>query len=200
MSIHSLRSHVTVSVAEAIEMADTEMNSVEAFIDTRNTLVRLYPKFTYTRREIVKEIKKLQKTIVTWSPRRCVVYWTGRHAQRIHDMLSEVSYSAYHAAESFDIEDQVYAFSRSSFERCHFFTKRELAMLVERNDSPIPQVIRTPDAFNSWVRIHENFLRVNGDALNLNLGQKLPGFGFTVKILLNHYILLETNRLADLYA
>lgn len=194
------QSHYSADVEEAKELVGTAENSVIGGFNPGVTFIRIYPKWKYSREQLVEFIKKCRFAIMKWNNQCKKVYWLGASRLQFQQMLQAQEYSTERTTETLDIEQEVFQVRRTAFIDCAFFTPNDLMLFQVRDDVERRiegGFIMNWTYFNWWSAIHRDFINNNADCLGLALTQNPEGVNFTVRELLFNFLLLRTDDLVN---
>jgi|GEM_PF-4949174 len=193
-SIHT----VEVGPQTAYEMVATEQCTSVAGVSTSQNLIQLFPRWKYTREQLVDFIRKQKYSnysCESYVP-TCRVYWLGLNHAKFLSMLTEVEYVTYMDKNLVSIEAESHLFPRTNFINCSFFTPRCLSFF-RRTMLSLPTIFVAMNAFTRWTRLHDNFNQHFADCLGVSMDQKPVNCDDTVRKLLFSYLVFEADNLLE---
>ena len=193
-------SHYEADYETAAELVHTAENSVVAGLGEVNGLVRLYPKWKFSREQIVKFVKSCRYCLLRWNNESKQVFWIGGKRNVFMRMLTDQDWSTERSEETLDIEEEVFQMRRTAFLECAFFSPNDLMLFQLREDAERRVeggFIVNWNYFTWWSAIHRDFISINSDLLKLNLNQKCPTANFTVRELLFNFLMIRTDNLVN---
>ena len=193
-------SHYSADMEDARELVDTAENSVVGGIIPGNMVIRLYPKWRYSRMQLVSFIKSCKYALLK-NGRTCKkVYWLGPQISQFSRMLTATEYSIERTEETQEIECEIMQVRRTAFTNCAFFSPNDLLLFQLRTDAErrIEEgIIIDMPYFNWWSSIHRDFSEINRDCLEKSLGECPPGAAYTIRELLFAFLMRRTDNLIN---
>ncbi len=183
----------TISIATSESISITTAEETES--GENNSVIRMIPKWKYSRDYIIKFIKKCNRTTYKWEGKEIRVFWIANKQMEFKNILSDTELAIGLTEQTQTIESSIYQMNRLAFSECYFFTPNDIKLFCARMDE-----IHSPNGllidwhmYNWWNTIHTGFVRNNNDCAQLKLTDKIPGEQFTLKELLFNYLIIKTD-------
>lgn len=193
------QSHYTVTNEDAFDCIATAENSVIGGINQSST-IRLFPSWRYSRQQLVDFIKKSKFALFKYGDLNKKVFWLGPLRTEFQRMLSATVYTTSELEQTISIEQEIYQIRRTSFIDCAYFSPNDLMLFQLREDVERRiegGFVLNHQYYNWWSTMHLNFVNGNQDCLDLVLSDRPIGLAFTIRELLYHYLLLNTDYLVN---
>ena len=189
--------HFTVEENTFYDYANTVVSEddVERYTDGTFTL---YPKYKYSREELLTFIRKQDYCHLNYDRTSMRVYWLGKVTSEWRKMITEIEYSLNRAVVSPEYEDSVYQINRREFVNVLYFTPLCVKLFLLRLDVELRAddgVVLDWFFLRSWQNARNFFNHVNGDCIGLGVKDKPTEGGVTIRNILYGFLLIRSDGL-----
>lgn len=189
--------HFSVQENTFYSCADTVDSEAECERTNYGTFT-LYPRYKYTRDELLTFIRKQEYCHLNYDRTSMRVYWLGKATQEWRKMITEIEYSLERSSNSPEFEESVYQINRREFVTLLYFTPMCVKLLQLRLD--VEQ--RADDGiiidwffFRSWQNARNFFNYINGDCIGLGVKDKPTEGDVTIRTILYHFLMIRNDGL-----